>query len=33
MEKSRYVIAIEWEEVRRDDSVEYFLFTKVESTF
>ena len=33
MEKSRYIWVIEGEEVKRDDSIEYFLLTGVESTF
>ena len=31
--KSRYVRAIEGEKVRRDDPIEYFLSTRVGSTF
>ena len=32
MKKSRYVGVIEGEEVRRDDPIEYFLYTGVGST-
>ena len=33
MEKSRYVRVIKGEEVKEDDPIEYFLFTKIGSTF
>ena len=33
MEESEYVRVIEGEEVRRDDPIEYFLPTRVGSTF
>ena len=33
MEKSGYVRFIEWEEVRRDDPIKYFLSTGIGSTF
>ena len=33
MKKSRYVRAIEEEEVRRDDPIKYFLLAGVGSTF
>ena len=33
MEKSRFVRVIEWEEVRGDDPIEYFLLAGIGSTF